>query len=119
MFSSQPTQIPNLPASRRSSASRTSRNPSELRSRLRMAHSRSLACWIRSSSSGLVSIARASRLLVPFPSSACLFSKAVRNVFSSVFVILNALFFPACWSLLVRRAGLLPFHLQLVHYLLH
>src|ERR1700693_866311 len=119
MFSSQPTQIPNVPASMRRSAVRTSRNQLELRSRLLIAHSRSLACWIRSSSSGLVSIARASRFLFPFPKSVCLFSKPIWNALNSVFVIVTPSSSQLAKPLLVRRAGLLSFNLQLVHYLLH
>jgi hypothetical protein len=83
MFSWQPTQIPNVPASMRRSAVRTSRNRLELRSRLLIASSRSLVCWIRSSSSGLVSTARASRFVLSFPISVCLFSKAFQNAFRS------------------------------------
>src|SRR5580704_11379745 len=71
---------------------------------------------MRSNSSGLVSIARASRFLVPFPISVCWYSKALWNAFISVFVIVLLVGFFS-W-LLVGRSGLLHFNLQLVHDLL-
>jgi hypothetical protein len=48
--------------------------------------SRSPACWIRSSSSGLVSMAKASRLMLPFRKPVCRLSKMLLNAFSSIFV---------------------------------
>lgn len=66
MSDSHSTQLPKVPASMRRSAACTSRRRPESRSILPIAMSRSLASWIRSSSSGLDWIARASRFPFPF-----------------------------------------------------
>jgi hypothetical protein len=67
MLSSHPTQMLYAPAFMRPGALRTSRNRLELRSRQSIVQSRSLACWIRSSSSGLVSIASPRLVSVAIP----------------------------------------------------
>src|SRR5712691_12470589 len=66
MSSLQSRQIPNVPVSMRRSAACTSRSRLDSRSRLPIANSRTVACWIRSSSSGLASTVRASRSPIPF-----------------------------------------------------
>jgi hypothetical protein len=59
--SSQSGQVPKVPPSTRRSAACTSRNRSDWRSRLSIAISRSVACWIRSSSSALVACEKTGR----------------------------------------------------------